>query len=1135
MGQSSMKAKKKPTIPVIMYADAFQEQEGIRTLQSLITHTPNAEWNICLLGDKHACKWIRRSMHKRGIRSGYEDRTAALHKLLYRYPQVVSLRPGLEIACDLLPLLDTLWEDREDDWCIAAVPLMRSYVMQRYLQKRGFDEGQDYYNTGFMVIHTEGFLRRLDELAECHRNLFGVYSLEDCLNRVYRGCFKALELSWNYPTAPQQADTRNRFLIHTDMQRYQTCSCRWIVDQAGYPSPLADGGVVQASGHQRGHMFSIITPVYKDSKNIEELFSNLLKQTSDFRQMVQLILIDDGTEGDTAAICEEYRARYPHNILHLQQGHRDPLQARNAAVQYADGKILLFLDVEDRLSEGCLEIVGSLMDRCPQMQIACIPVQHGKGDGKERYLQPTSAQGWVDLECDYGLYFEGVSGVFFRRAETPEYFDESLPMWEAEWRYLAERLKGCRRIGYAPNVRWQSWERDLPAEDMVSFQQYYGRFWMNELDDWIAEQKWIPYWVQLSFMRAMMKCFDNAGTGWDTGRMWEILSLPLNRIEDSVVIDALGMHDMSRILHVLEHKYHCRTEVVPVSGDAQLVCGNTIVGMLSYQAVVLHFITIQDGMLILEGETALPTAVGRNHIHIGLDVNGSLYEGEFIGRTVDKTLLGLAYEYNRTFRFVYRLSGDELIIRFYTGIGEQRVYYSNITCLRFAPISNEVPEGYAAWKGRILKVRGDKLFCMPAAGDAIDHQEHRYQQVLAGLDTPEARRAVYLRRHYGYFQARKHRQIWLFFDRIDKADDNGEALFRYVTGQRNPDIDAYYIIDNKAEDYKRLQSVGRVVAANSASHQLLLLLADYIFTSQANGFVENPFGSGERFYRDLYHRPKVIFLQHGITKDDQTRQFNRFNQNFYALITSSRAETDSIMKYPYYYEDTSIWFTGMPRFDRLYHDERRYLLIMPTWRKQLMEQRWDPELKVFRWRTKEGFQESMYCRNYSSLLNHKGLREACSRYGYQMVFMPHPLVQPYVEQFDIPEDVLVMPYETSWRDLFAWCDLLITDYSSVAFDLAYLKKPLIYYHFDRQDFFAGHTYVEGYFDYRTDGFGEIAEREEELVSLIMEYMTENCRLKEKYRERIQRFYGNLDQKCCERVYQRVLERQNTVECGYGNV
>ena len=57
--------------------------------------------------------------------------------------------------------------------------------------------------------------------------------------------------------------------------------------------------------------------------------------------------------------------------------------------------------------------------------------------------------------------------------------------------------------------------------------------------------------------------------------------------------------------------------------------------------------------------------------------------------------------------------------------------------------------------------------------------------------------------------------------------------------------------------------------------------------------------------------------------------------------------------------------------------------------------------------------------------------------------------------------------------------MLITDYSSVFFDVAYMHKPIIYYQFDRDAFRQGH-YQEGYFSY-DDGFGPVAFDTESLL------------------------------------------------------
>ncbi|EAJ6043379.1 capsular biosynthesis protein, partial [Campylobacter jejuni] len=93
------------------------------------------------------------------------------------------------------------------------------------------------------------------------------------------------------------------------------------------------------------------------------------------------------------------------------------------------------------------------------------------------------------------------------------------------------------------------------------------------------------------------------------------------------------------------------------------------------------------------------------------------------------------------------------------------------------------------------------------------------------------------------------------------------------------------------------------------------------------------------------------------------------------------------------------------------------------------------------------------------------------KYDYKIVFSPHPQIRPYLEGFNLPNYIIIPSVEMSMQKLFCESSLMITDYSSVAFEMAVLKKPVIYYQFDKDELFAKHTYTQGYFDYNKDGFG----------------------------------------------------------------
>ena len=93
----------------------------------------------------------------------------------------------------------------------------------------------------------------------------------------------------------------------------------------------------------------------------------------------------------------------------------------------------------------------------------------------------------------------------------------------------------------------------------------------------------------------------------------------------------------------------------------------------------------------------------------------------------------------------------------------------------------------------------------------------------------------------------------------------------------------------------------------------------------------------------------------------------------------------------------------------------------------------------------------------------------------------------------------------------------------MAYDFAYLKKPVIYVQSDKESFFAEQTYDVGYLDYEQMGFGPVCYDYESTVNAIVDAVRNNCKLDEKYLRRIEQFYYKFDQNNCERVYQAIRE------------
>lgn len=74
-------------------------------------------------------------------------------------------------------------------------------------------------------------------------------------------------------------------------------------------------------------------------------------------------------------------------------------------------------------------------------------------------------------------------------------------------------------------------------------------------------------------------------------------------------------------------------------------------------------------------------------------------------------------------------------------------------------------------------------------------------------------------------------------------------------------------------------------------------------------------------------------------------------------------------------------------------------------------------------------------------MNNPYMLELLEAYGYIIKFFPHPKIQPFLKGFYFQERVEPCTYDSCRvQDMLLEASLLITDYSSIAFDFAYLEK-----------------------------------------------------------------------------------------------
>ncbi|ELL6933421.1 CDP-glycerol glycerophosphotransferase family protein, partial [Campylobacter coli] len=349
--------------------------------------------------------------------------------------------------------------------------------------------------------------------------------------------------------------------------------------------------------------------------------------------------------------------------------------------------------------------------------------------------------------------------------------------------------------------------------------------------------------------------------------------------------------------------------------------------------------------------------------------------------------------------------------------------------------------------------------------------------------------------------------IWLLMDRDYEADDNAEHLYRHIM-QNHPEQEIVFALRKESSDWERLEKEGfNLVEFESFEFERIIKKASKVISSHAD----------EYLIRHVTLTQQFVFVQHGVIMNDLSRWLNSKKINLF--ITSTRAEYDSIANNynRYKFGKKEVLLTGLARHDVLLKNNKsdtKQILMMPTWRAGIVGNVTNSSKREL----KENFKQSEYFQKWNSLLNNDSLKKLCELYSYTIVFNPHPNIMPYLKEFNLPSYIKIANPDESLQVLFCNSSLMITDYSSVAFEMAYLEKPVIYYQFDKEDFFNSHTLQKGYFDYTKDGFGPVVKNQENLLKELENLLRNDCKPFGVYKDNIDSTFTFRDGRCCERIY-----------------
>lgn len=359
------------------------------------------------------------------------------------------------------------------------------------------------------------------------------------------------------------------------------------------------------------------------------------------------------------------------------------------------------------------------------------------------------------------------------------------------------------------------------------------------------------------------------------------------------------------------------------------------------------------------------------------------------------------------------------------------------------------------------------------------------------------------------------RGIWIIGEREDTAQDNSYHLFKWIR-LNQPKRKIYYSINRDAHDWDKVAQYGQVIDRLSWKHRAYLLHAERLINSYDLeaylGFPGLNKRSFLRGYGDLL-RYKRVFLGHGVGYNDVVASIHGQTTNVDMVLSTGRSERSYTAEHCGY-GYARVAATGMPRFDALEPvPGLRRVLVMPTWRRDIVAPSYNKAAKP-----EIPFAASEYYRFFSSLLRNERLLAALQYHGVELEFMPHYEIRPYLQHFKIEHPSIIV--SSTGRDVqlaMRECSMMVTDYSSVFFDVAYMGKPVVYTNFDDESFYSKH-YKRGYFDIDRDGFGPACRTVDHAVQEIIGVLERNFQLEPRYKQRVDDFFILRDTSNCERAF-----------------
>lgn len=789
-------------------------------------------------------------------------------------------------------------------------------------------------------------------------------------------------------------------------------------------------------------MLTIVIPLYNSARDIEHLIFTLYPLKTD----CEILLINDGSMDDTAEICKKLSEKHQ-NIRFIDKPHSGVSNTRNIGIKAAHGKYILFLDADDELAKGSIELLVKFFDSLPEdVDLVTYPIEthyYGKILPSHFRYQTLIASGVYDLNI-YSYIGQTTMNILVRnRFENNVLFDENMT-YNEDQKYCCDVMKDSLKMGFCAEAKYIYNRSKNSSSGKISGACYIFEQAMKMFEDIFRSYDYVPVAFQGLYINdlAWKLCsdilypyhYDEKSFDFAVDRIKALLA----KVDSMVILNHPNINffhkfywlsmkpDVTILPFFLKDKFGLKQE------------NRIIYSQQKFEIVVVR-IRFDNGFFVFRGflkspvfnfsmEPKLYAVINDEQVQQEIFISAHSY---YLCREMTNIFYGFCVEIPES---EFKTLGFEVVN---SGMNYKCTYFF----MPKSPFSHTLKKYNSVIGNRTISYNTNRgIFSLSdkAPNDVLIENSYLLPSNIFRI----RKRAIVLK---------NKKKIYLYSDCRGVEKDNGYYKFLEDWG-KDDGIIRKYICDPANKNLSKLftkKQLKDVIPFGSKQHKIYFLASEKIFAAFIEDINLIPFEPSEYdVYSDLFGF-EIVYLQHGILHGCLPWKYTPEIIMADKICVSTEYE-QQLFEEKYHFRKSDIIRGLMYRLkliDRKVKPERK-ILFAPSWRQYLI----GPNIDGI-WQTlPEVFVNSDYFKEILTLLNSKKLEQLLEKYNYTLDFKLHPIFACYERYFKIKNKYVKIVHSSNRIEKY---EKFITDFSSFAFDFLYLEREIYSFIPDEMQFRCG--------------------------------------------------------------------------------